>query len=249
MSKTAVLCLTSSESKRLIARGVVAMEAVKRAKDKGRIIVALGSTNIYVCEELTGRAPDRGRFMAGYIAEGKLKTAKNRLEPLVLVEGRESDRPWAEVLSEFEKDDVFVKGANAVDVQGFAGILLGSNTGGTIGAALGAVQARGAHMVMPVGLEKMVPSVLDAAEEMGTDRVDEGSRLGLMPVVNATIVTEIHALNILSGVTAYHCASGGIGGSEGAVTLLIKGSEEEVGSALEVVNSVKGEPPLADPEA
>lgn len=246
-AQRAVVCLTSTESKRLIARGVASLNSVKMAQKEGRVIVALGSTNSYVYEELVGRAPDRGRFMAGYIADGQLKTVSDRLEPLVLVKGEDTGRLWTEVLEEFEAGDVFIKGANAVDSQGFVGILLGSNNGGTIGAALGNVQARGAEMIVPVGLEKMIPSVLDVAEEMGTKKVDH-QPLGMMPLLNATVITEIHALNLLTEVTAYHCASGGIGGSEGAVTLLLKGSEEEVASALDLVGSVKGEPPLLDPE-
>jgi hypothetical protein len=38
-----------------------------------------------------------------------------------------------------------------------------------------------------------------------------------MPVVNATVVTEIQALRILTGVKTTHVASGSIGGCEGAV--------------------------------
>jgi hypothetical protein len=41
--------------------------------------------------------------------------------------------------------------------------------------------------------------------------------------------------------------SGGIGGSEGAVVLLLEGYEENIEKAWEIVQSVKGEPPIAVP--
>ena len=63
----------------------------------------------------------------------------------------------------------------------------------------------------------------------------------LMPVVNATVVTEIQALRILAGVEATHIASGGFGGCEGAVALVVEGTDEAVRRAFEVVEGLKGE--------
>ena len=52
----------------------------------------------------------------------------------------------------------------------------------------------------------------------------------------------------LSGKTALVTgASGGIGGSEGSVALVVEGSEDEVASAFEIVGSIKGEPPVGHP--
>ena len=39
--------------------------------------------------------------------------------------------------------------------------------------------------------------------------------------------------------------SGGIGGSEGAVTLSVEGTEANVKKALDLVNSLKNEPPTS----
>ena len=62
-----------------------------------------------------------------------------------------------------------------------------------------------------------------------------------MPVVNAKVVTEIQALEMLTGVTAVHVASGGVAGSEGAVVLALTGDEDVVKSAFELVESLKQE--------
>jgi len=45
-------------------------------------------------------------------------------------------------------------------------------------------------------------------------------------------------------VDATLVASGGIAGAEGAVRLLIEGTEEQVEKAKSIIQAVKGEPPL-----
>ena len=62
------------------------------------------------------------------------------------------------------------------------------------------------------------------------------------------VVTEIQAFAILAGVRAYHLASGGVGGSEGAVVLALEGDEKRVEKAFELVKSIKGEPPVTLPD-
>ena len=46
-----ILVLTPAESKRLIAKAVVAMPQVKRALEKGRVIIANGTTTASVAGE------------------------------------------------------------------------------------------------------------------------------------------------------------------------------------------------------
>lgn len=185
------------------------------------------------------------RYAAGYIGEGKLAATppELRMEPYVLVDGRLVDVPAKEMIQEFEADDVFIKSANAVDAEGHAGVLMANEKGGTIAMAQGPVIARGCHLIVPVGLEKMVPSVIEASRKGGILRLKYamGLKVGLMPVVNATVVTEIQALHILAGVEATHVASGGIGGCEGVVALVVEGTDEAVRRAFEVVEGIKGE--------
>jgi len=243
-----ILVLTPAESKRLIAKAVVAMPQVKRALEKGRVIIANGTTTAFVAEEILGRQVSKYRYAAGYIGEGKLATTPRdlRTKAYVLVDGRPVDVLAKEIIQDFEANDVFIKSANAVDAEGHVGILMVSDRGGTIGMAQGPVIARGCHFIVPVGLEKLVPSVIEASRKGGILRLKYamGLKVGLMPVVNATVVTEIQALHILAGVEATHVASGGIGGCEGAVTLVVEGTDEAVQKAFEVVGGVKGEKPV-----
>jgi len=243
-----ILVLTPAESKRLIARAVVAMPQVKKALGKGRVVISNGTTTAFVAEEILGRQVSKYRYAAGYIGEGKLAVTPSeiRIESYVLVDGHPVDRLAKEIIQEFEADDVFIKGANAVDAEGHVGFLMANDRGGTIGMALGTLAARGCHFIVPVGLEKMVPSVIEASRKCGILRLKYamGLKVGLMPVVNATVVTEIQALHIMAGVEATHVASGGIGGCEGAVTLVVEGTDEAVRRAFEVVEGVKGEAPV-----
>jgi hypothetical protein len=54
-----IMTFTPAESKRLIAKAVVAMKPVRRALEKGRVIVASGTTNAYIAEEILGRSVPR----------------------------------------------------------------------------------------------------------------------------------------------------------------------------------------------
>jgi hypothetical protein len=67
------------------------------------------------------------------------------------------------------------------------------------------------------------------------------------PVSSGVVMTEIQALGILAGVRARHVAAGGVGGSEGAVVLLLEGRAENLEKAVEVVKGVKGEPGVQVP--
>lgn len=253
MRTKALVCLTPSESRRLIAKGVAGLPEVKHALAHGRVVIAVGTTNTYVAEEILGEKMPRGSFVAGFVGpQGLWETPPEvRLNPVVLVRGDRVDRRPREVLEEFEAGDVFIKGANAVDAAGMAGIFLGGASGGTIGLAIGYLAARGAHLVVPVGLEKLVPSVAEAAGCMGTSAVEmaTGEPVGLMPLVGARVITEIEALKVLTGVRASHVGGGGVGGAEGTVTLLLDGERDRVESAFSLVKSLKGEPPFPLPPA
>ncbi len=62
----AVVVLTPSESKRLIARAVVKMTEVTSAFKRGRIIIIGSTSNGFIVEELTGKRKERnGRSIYG----------------------------------------------------------------------------------------------------------------------------------------------------------------------------------------
>jgi hypothetical protein len=251
---SALVVLNPAESRRLLAKAAVALPEVQNAWKNGMIIIARGITNAYVTEELLGVSvePKAGQT-AGLICKG-ITNSNSGPPPCTshvirngkVVEGADSN---VEILN-FGRDDVFIKGANAIDNEGNAGIFAASVKGGTIGMCWPIVTPRGSNLIIPVSLEKLVPSVIEAAKHTGIYHFtySTGVPAKLVPVVVGQVVTEIQAFGLLAGVQAYHVASGGVGGSEGAVVLSLEGDEERVEKAFEIAKSVKGELPVTLPE-
>lgn len=106
------------------------------------------------------------------------------------------------------------------------------------------------HRDSMVGTGQLVPSVVEASLQAGLGRVTDsldGRTVGLMPVVNGEVVTEIQALRILYGVEAFQLAGGGIGGAEGSVVLVARGTASAVEQAKAGLAQIKGEPPYGRP--
>ena len=141
-----------------------------------------------------------------------------------------------------KRDDVYIKGANFIDPCGNTGCAMAGATG-TMSRHIGIIWIRGINLVVPVGLEKLIATPMDVAvEEAASDRADMslGRPIGLLPYGKATVITELEAIKILTGATAIHIESGGIAGAEGCVALVIKGSEDQVKKAFNLVKSIKG---------
>jgi hypothetical protein len=119
------------------------------------------------------------------------------------------------------------------------GVLIGSSTGGTVGRVLPSIIGKKIELVIPIGLEKLVYT--DINELHWIAGTDDSEGPSLWPLTG-TIITEIEALGILTGVDVYLYSAGGVAGAEGAVRLLLDGTDDEVEEALNLVESVKGEP-------
>lgn len=243
------IVLTVSESKRLIAKGVAALPAVKKALVEGTVAIATGSTNAYVVEEITGKPIEKNKYMtgatlpAGVSAKGLLS---RELPDVVLKNGSPVEGTLTtEAITDMGPGDVFIKGANAVHYQtGRAGVLIGHPTGGTVGAVIGCIVARRITFIVPVGLEKCVAEPIEDVQAfMDGDRESRGAVPSLWPV-DAQIITEIEALKILTGADVMQSAAGGLAGAEGAVRLVARGTEEQIERAAELAEAIHGEPPF-----
>jgi hypothetical protein len=247
----AVVVLLPPEGKRLIARGTRQTPEIQRVLEDGWLIISRGITPAYLLEEIVGETGPKANYTAGIITQGRLSgvVAEDQVGPWVLRDGAVVDVPAPEALARMEAKDVSIKGANAVDPDGNIGVFAGDGAGGTVGSIWGTLTARGCHWIAPVSLERLIPSVIQAHFTAGNHLWDlaMGSAAGFMPVVTSKTVTEIQALEILTGVTAVHIASGGVAGSEGAVMLALEGDEATVTEAFELCESVKDEPQIADP--
>ncbi|MFW6151309.1 MAG: hypothetical protein ACOC6A_07215 [Chloroflexota bacterium] len=249
----ALVTLNPSESRRLLAKAVVALPEVQNAWKNGIIIIARGITNAYVTEELLGETLEpKAAQTIGMVVNGT--TNANSGPPAstshVIRNGKVVQNADSNVeILDFGRDDVFIKGANAVDPQGNAGIMTSSVRAGTWGMFSPIVTPRDSHLIIPVGLEKMVASVFEGVHHSGiyNFKYSTGLPAKLVPAVTGKVVTEIQALALLAGVKAFHVCSGGVGGSEGAVVLALEGDDSHVQKAFELVKSIKGEPPVTIP--
>jgi hypothetical protein len=249
--KQAVVVLNPAESKRLLAKTVAGLPEVQDAYKNGRLSVSTCSTSAFVLEELTGEKMPPHCYCIGMVAGGMLTTSvkEDREAVRFFVKGERVTMDALPFYDTFQKGDVVIKGGNAVDVFGNAGVLASNSQGGTIGALISFVMVRGLPVIMPIGLEKLIPSVEEACAGWGqlTLHKSMGEKVWLVPVLGSLVITEIQALGILAGVDGRLVASGGIGGSEGAVVLLLEGNEKNVDKAFEIVESVKGEAPVPVP--
>jgi len=240
--------LTVSESKRLIARGVVKSEVVRKALDQGTVAVAKGTTDAYIVEELLGKPIDKTTYCTGvtFPAAGDRKGGTSGRHPdLVLRKGERLDCTAVEAVADMGPGDVFIKGANALNYErDQAALLIGHPTGGTIGATLGTIVARRIQLVIPVGLEKSCPVDLDDAAVIASDPDEARRNVPALWPISGHIFTEIEAIETLTGATAIPYGAGGIGGAEGSVRLLILGNEEQINAADELIRSIQGEPPF-----
>ncbi len=232
------ITLTPSESKRIIAMGVKKLPVIQQALKKGIILITLGTTNAYVAEELTGKKIDHARYAAGYIdGTTTVVPQDKRLPAIALKNGKEVNADT--IINEMTSQDVVIKGANALDPNGVAGVMMANPVGGTTGSILGTVMAKGINLVIPVGLEKSIPySVIESSKRIGIQRCSKATGLpvGMMPLCGK-VVTEVEALTLLGAEDVFPIGAGGINGGEGSITLCVIGDKAD--DIFELVQKVK----------
>lgn len=255
----ALVTLSPEESKRLIAKAVVELDPVKKAKREGIIGLARCTSCAFVAEELIGRSlENRGAYCSGFfVGEGSCALQSQYQERLlVLVRGVERWLHYTEgnisnFIDEMDFDDVIIKSGSVMDPQGNVGCLVANPMGGEIGAYLPYILAKGINLIVPMTVNKTVAYPLsDMMSAMGITKLDSerchGMRCGMMPLPGA-VVTEIDAIRFLTGADALPVAVNGIGSGAGAVMLLIDGVVDAVDKAWELMGTIKGEPPLPEP--
>ena len=243
--------------KRLIAKAIVKHTAVSAALQSGTVVIIAGTTNGYVAEEILASCRNTEEFSPQRFFRGVTLPPYRRTSDT----GRLSDESqfpgdvviengnWLQgktifdVIDDLKEGDVIMKGANAVDLmRKQAGVLIGDPKGGTIVAALQAVVGRRVRLIVPVGLEKRVSSDLNT---IATRLNTPGAHGPRMLPVSGEVITEIEALELLTGVQAELVAGGGVCGAEGAVWLAVSGTEEQEESAKVILASVGKELPFA----
>jgi len=240
---------TVSESKRLIARAVARMPIVENALRNGMVIVCKGTTNTYVAEELLGKKIAHGSFVLGRVTpqkDGRQMPREEAIREVVLIKGQyQPDLALEAALEQLGPDDVVIKGGNALDYPNRkAAVWIGSSTGGTTGKIVPYITQRKAHLVIPIGLEKQVSGKVEEIAAKINQPIEQLTKSPRMRILPGQIVTEIEALKILANVEAFQASAGGIGGAEGAVWIVWRGTPENVEAARQLAASVQGEDPF-----
>lgn len=256
----AQVVLTPAESKSLIAKAVVRMDIVKRALTQGTVVLHPSSSTFFIVKEITGKEPTTDHWVLGVILPQGLCREANAGGPIdhvsdlkdmmamfpfkwVIKGGELLTRiPLGKILSELGPEDVYIKGCNALDIKGNAGVLYAHSGGGTIGYVMAAQRRKRFNIILPIGFEKLIPVTIAAASKAAKRANFEygmGMPCGLIPV-KGTVITELKAIEILSGAKAIPNASGGLGGAEGAIVLAIEGDKKAVTKAIEYIEQSKG---------
>ncbi len=257
-----VFILTPSQGRRIIAKGIIKLPQIQKSMNFGKIFVCRGATNAYILEELflhlqINKPFRKNNFVAGQIIMGQ-RFGKWGFNPQMIEEeillNKGQIQPFTKREDEidlFSKDDIIIKGGNALDVNGIPAVLVGGKNGGTIAALGGLALAKGIEIICPIGLEKTIlGDVMALSNIMGTAQMElpeEGGPCGLIPMPYATVFTELNAFEILFDCESFHVASGGVGGAEGCVSVLIETYDEDEMKKINQFMQSIGEEPVYQP--
>ena len=256
--------LVPTEAKRLIAKGVVATDAFQRALESGIVVIHPSSSTVFMLEELGIPLAPSTMWICGLtVPKGLCASAQILLEATTMqkYDPQKYSHQWVlkkgeflekvalkEILQEMKAGDVYVKSPNAMDSTGHAGILFTAQGAGTIGLVMKARKKQDFTIMLPTGLEKLIPGpIKKIAAESSRQAMGfcTGTPCGLMPI-EGEVVTEIEAVKALTGAQAIPVAAGGVGGAEGATILVINGTDDQVRRTAELLAEIKGSklPPL-----
>jgi hypothetical protein len=224
---TMEVILNPNAQKHLIAKALI-----KRVDFSKRVYIAYGLTNYYLLYHL-GIKLDK-LYVAGCFRNNKIDVNDKRPEIVILENRKIIDIKDFEI----EKEDYFIKGANALWYENnnkFAAVAVADKKGGTYGNFYIKAAAIGANVIIPVTHEKLIPSY-----EPATQNVDiaMGNKIAMFRFFYGEIFTEIEAFSILFGADAKIIASGGILGSEGSLVFIVEG-EREIFDFINHLNNLK----------
>jgi hypothetical protein len=234
--------LTVEESKELIAKNILNHPKFKQAYESGCLVLKGGTTVSRISENVTGIS----LRICGRITErGTVSSSINSKAPHTLIYSQglveNIDEELVKRFSQLDQSALIVCSANAIDIHGHAVLMAGSNGGGTIGQSISSWQTEGADLLIPVGLEKLVPGNLKESVSFASRKnVDfsNGMSVGLMPLYGE-LFTEIEAFELMGDVSVHVIGSGGLLGAKGSKTFQIKGDDAAIDRILDLVSLIK----------
>lgn len=241
--KTLQVTLTVEEGKEVIALGLLRHPAFLDTKEKGKILFKGGTTVSKVTEKLidmplriSGRITQRGTVSSKDIIEGP--------HSIMYSKGswRNADDDIIEIVGKFSRKDLIVCGANAIDYKGNAAIMAGSPGGGEVGKSLSSWYTEGTKIIIPVGIEKMIPGDLnEIISKTGRTgkAISWGMSVGLMPI-KGEVFTEIDAIKQLGNVDCFAIGAGGLGEAQGSTVIEVSASEDkEFDKIVNILKDIK----------
>jgi hypothetical protein len=256
----AQVVLTPAESKKLIAKAIARSPVVQTAAESGIVALHPSSSTYFIVEEIMGTRPKTNYWVCGVVTPKGMcvemamvlgdgytpreeSTDPGTLKATWIIENGKmsTEESLSSLLYRMGPGDVYIKGVNAIDPAGNVGVLFGME--GSLGYIYAAQKKRKFTVVYPAGLEKLIPlPIKEAAKEAKFKRFEAGMGMpvGLFPCPPGLTITEIGAIEMLSGAKAIPIAAGGLGGAEGAIALVIRGTKSEVQMAMEFVEQSKG---------
>lgn len=236
--------LTVAEGKRLIARGLLNNPLVQRAIKDGQILLK-GGTTVSAVSEALGGPP---LYISGRITPGGFRTAAQRnTGPSWLLwragQGLALNDTEAVIAAarSMKPHDIVITGANIIDHEGRAALMVGSPLGAERCWVINLLAAEGVPVFIAAGLEKLCPSVPAAVAAASRQTIDcsQGMAVGLLPL-SGRLFTELEAVKSLASVKATAIGSGGIDGVEGGTAIVVEGDREEVEKLATIVRAIKG---------
>ena len=263
MKASVQVVLTPTEGKRLLSKAVLNLDEVKRALDKGILIVHPSSTTVFMMEELGFQyspTSEHGIWICGHISPKGLCAPRVVLDRVLKIEEYKATDytfdfvvrkgkpvPYGEecqlgpIFEEMDSNGAYIKGVNAIDPEGKVGVLLmARSSGGSIGLAAKKQKEKNFSMIIPVGLEKRISVPLEKAMKaaMGSKKA-QGVPCNLWQL-HGMIITEVEAFRQLCDVEAIPISGGGVCGAEGAITWVLEGEEQKVEKAYQLCEEIHG---------
>jgi hypothetical protein len=259
MTLSVQVVLTPTEAKRLLSKAVLQLDEVKKALDDGIMVVHPSSTTIFMLEELGLQLPKERIWVCGHISPTGLCLSRKQIDErkdnpnwtgaqyafdLIFRKGKllpHAESALGPVLDEMIDTDLYVKGVNAIDPDGKAGVLLAArSTGGSIGMVLQKQKVKKFKMIIPVGLEKRIPiPISQALAAAAKTQKAQGIPCGLWQL-KGKVITEIEAFRLLCDVEAIPISAGGVCGAEGAFVWVLTGDEQKVEKAYNLCSQIHG---------
>jgi hypothetical protein len=237
---TKLYTISPAAGKRLIAKSILCIPEVLEALENRTVVIVAGTTNAYLAEEVCHKLGQsegfsKKRFFRGVTIPSNYKkedagssSEENKfLGDMVIVKGTwEVGKTIFDAVEQLKEGDIIFKGANAVNLEDRqAAVLIGHPAGGTIIPIVQTNIGKRVELYVPVGLEKRVTANINEMAALLNSADASGPRY--MPV-SGKIITELHAVKLLTGADASLAASGGICGAEGSYWLAVTGTEDEL---------------------